>query len=102
MPYKRKHPALVEKKCEKCGVMFWVTSAQLKKRRCGDYKTQQGCSAEIGRLAQARYRARHPGIDIPNHLSGNYQREINRAQERIKYYVKLYGKEVVFKWVDLQ
>ncbi len=101
MPYKRKHPALVEKKCEKCGVLFWVTSRQLAKKRCGDFKDKTGCSAEIGRLAQRRYRKNHPDRVAPDREAFNKRREIERAQKRLHEYIKRYGKDVIINWINL-
>jgi hypothetical protein len=102
MPYKRKHPALLTKHCEKCGVEFWVTSAQLSKKRCGSFREKTGCSAEIGRLAQARYRKAHPDVKEAQSQAFNKSREIERAQTRILKYIERYGKEVVVNWVNQQ
>lgn len=82
--------------------MFWVTSAQLKKKRCGDFKQKTGCSAEIGRLAQCRYRKSHPEITEAETQAFNKRREIERAQARVATYTKRYGKDVLLKWIAPQ
>jgi hypothetical protein len=99
MPYKRKHPALVWKRCEKCGVEFVVTSAQLRKIRCGDFKKKTGCIAETGKLAQRKYRKNHPEIAKIDNTVWNYTRQLERAQAKIRLYKKRYGAEVLLSWL---
>lgn len=100
MPYKRKHPALVERYCARCGVKMVLASSQLAKTLCGDFKRKTGCIASTHREAQFRYRRKHPDVTKAQSLVWNHSRQIERAQRKIDLYVSRYGKETIIKWIS--